>query len=321
MAGSNNTAIKVILVMGVLAFVGLFAVSLGLRRSVKPDERERVRAMLSASPVNGDSAMAHVVALTSHGSRGAGRSGLVAARDYLATQARAAGLRVSEVAGAGTARHVVAALPGPKSGSVLVAARYDAWGGGGADYVGANDGAASAGLVLALAQAFGEGYFGRTLTFAWLDGTGGESEGTTRALGEVLEHAGRDAAGPVGVAFFVDGVGDCYLRLAGDPAAPAWLSSMVREVAITQGTAEHVGPAVGEAPATAQAFASRGIPGIVLADRLMGGSMLEHSRLWHSNEDTLARVCVGSLKAVGDLLYHAVAASDARLDTLGSVGS
>ena len=321
MAGSSNTAIKVIVVTGVLVFVLMFAASLGLKKSLKPDERERARALPSASPFDASRAMEHLTTLLANGPRVAGSLGLSQARGHIAAQARGARLRVREVPGIAGAVHVVGETRGRKEGCILVLTHYDAWASPDPAYLGASDGAATSAGLLALAEAYGDDFFGRSLVFAWLDGAAESPEQAAKALEQLLDALSKDPKQPrIAAAIYVDGMGDCYLRIAGDPGAPEWMADLVREVATTQGRAEHFGAPMGEASSVSKVFAARGIPALVLADRVLGGSVLEHTRLWHTSLDTVAQVCPESLKAFGDVLYHALAAIDGRLDGLGSVG-
>lgn len=321
MAGSSNTAIKVIVVTGLMVFVLMFAASQGLKKTLKPDERERARALASVSPFQAERVLAQLTRITSGGPRSAGTPGLRAAREIIASQAVGARLRTRTIPGLDGAENVVGELPGRKEGCLLLVAHYDAWTSPDAGYVGANDGAASAAVLLALAASFDGSYFGRSLEFAWLGGAAGSPDQAATAVGHLIDTLAKDPKQPrIAAAIFVDGVGDCYLRVAGDPGAPDWMSAILLDVATTQGRAEHFGAALGEASAVSRGFSARGIPGLVLADRVYGGSMLEHAKLWHTPLDTVDRACPESLKAFGDVLYHALAAIDGSLDRMGSVG-
>src|SRR5690606_7239280 len=66
-------------------------------------------------------------------------------------------------------------------------------------------------------------------------------------------------------------------------------------------------------------FREVGIPAIELIDFSYGGSQLDHSKNWHTAADTLDKVCPGSLRAVGDVIYHALLVIDGQLDTTGTV--
>jgi len=53
-----------------------------------------------------------------------------------------------------------------------------------------------------------------------------------------------------------------------------------------------------------------------LVDYPFGGTVAQHPELWHTEKDTVERVCPGSLQAVADVLYYALVPLEAQLDVL-----
>ena len=75
---------------------------------------------------------------------------------------------------------------------------------------------------------------------------------------------------------------------------------------------------------TAAAFPSRegqGLPVLRVADLSYGGAPASDRRLRHTAEDTLDKVRPESLKAVGDVLYHALDAVEAEWKRLRPPGA
>lgn len=314
MRRSNSTALKAIVAMGVVAFLFLFAASFGLKSALRPDEAERVRLKRSASPFDADAAKALADALAAAGSRVPGQPGEAAARALLLSQP----LRTREIA-VGELRHVIAEVPGRKSGTILLLAHFTAFSGAPEGYVGANDGAAASACLAALARSIGRDNFGRNLLFAWLGGKADTPEEIAQFATGLLDAL---RAGPnppdIDAALYVDAVGDCYLHLADDGGAPAWMRETLAEAANTLGLRAHFGALARAQSAVSAGFSTRGVPSLALIDDTYGGSLVEHGKQWHTLLDTPDRVCHDSLKAVGDVLYHALPALDARLDALGS---
>lgn len=314
MRTTNSTALKAIVAMGVVAFLFLFAASFGLKSALRPNEAERVRLKRSASPFDADAAKSLADALAAAGARAPGQPGQEAARALLLSQP----LRTREIT-VGDERHVVAEVPGRKPGTILLFAHYTAFAGPQPDYAGANDGAAASACLATLARSLTRDNFGRGLLFAWLGGNADTPEQIAQSAATLLA-ALRAVPNPpsIDAALYLDAVGDCYLHLADDAGAPAWMRETLAEAANTLSLRAHFGAlARAQSPVSANLNA-RGIPSLALIDDIYGGSLVEHGKLWHTALDTPDRVCSDSLKAVGDVLYHALPAIDARLDGLGS---
>lgn len=314
MRTTNSTALKAIVAMGVVAFLFLFAASFGLKSALRPNEAERVRLKRSASPFDADAAKALADALAAAGSRAPGKPGHEAARALLLSQP----LRTRELT-VGEERHVLAEVPGRKPGTILIVAHYSAFSSPQPDYVGANDGAAASACLVALARGLGRDNFGRNLLFAWLGGNSDTPEQIAQSATGLVDAL---RAGPnppsIDAALYLDAVGDCYLHLADDAGAPGWMRETLAEAANSLGLRAHFGALSRTQSAVSIRLNERGTPSLALIDDISGGSLVEHGKLWHTALDTPDRVCRESLKAVGDVLYHALPAIDARLDGLGS---
>lgn len=315
MSAPRNTAMKAIVILGLLAFLFLFAASFGLKNALRPDENERVTPRKSNLPFQAARAMDDLTALLRNGSRAAGNPGHAAARDYILAQAAGMGLRVREVEG-----EIVGTLRGKKDGCILFVTHFDAFPLLGDDYAGANDGAAASAWLLEFARSLPRDAFSRDIAFVWRgksNFSGPLDADAPTAL--VLELQNGPEKMKIQAVIYVDAIGDCYLRVARHATAPAWMTGTIEDAAATLGLAKHFGAlAMGGAEFSA-AFTTLGIPAVIVADPIYGGSLVEHGKLWLQPGDTVGHVCGESLKAVGDVLYHALPAIDGRLDAMGIV--
>ena len=109
-----------------------------------------------------------------------GSEGAEAARSYITTRLAASGITVETVsttaqsAGFGplALTHLVATLPGTSSDRIVLIAPYDSGLYDGFAFVGANDGASGAAVLLELARAFKEHPVPYTVELVWLEGEG-----------------------------------------------------------------------------------------------------------------------------------------------------
>ncbi len=312
------TAVKFIAVFGIGVFVLLWAVSLMLRQAVQPAASQLVRVAESRSPFDPARAWAdleHVVAL---GPRPAGSEAAAAARDYLRAELLAAGLPVREQAfqadgPSGPLRlvNLFAECRGGEEGIIVLAGSYDTRHVDGARVVGANGGGAATAWLLEMARALGPERPGCSVWLAWLDGgelpAGADPAGAPaggRAFAAHLRELG--VFDRVAAVITVDMIGDAYLGVWRDPGAPRWLGNAVWRSALRLGYGGHFLHQERPAGRSVLAFRDAGLPSRAVVDPSYGGSLMSDRRLRGTADDTLEQVRAESLKAVGDVLYHAL---------------
>ena len=110
----------------------------------------------------------------------------------------------------------------------------------------------------------------------------------------------------------VDMIGDCYLNIFKDGAAPSWLVDLIWKTADDLGYGRHFTSFSHIIEDDHAPFQRAGVPAIDLIDFRYGGSMVDHRRNWHTSNDRLELVCAKSLQAVGDVVYHAILAIEDR---------
>lgn len=316
-------SLRIIIVGGIAIFVIMALIPLAMKQGLKPDPRQRVQVVADLSPFDGEAAYRHVEALVGFGPRPAGSEAAGEARRYIQRCIRELGFRVEVVAGAAgggsgqpALQSLVCHVPGKGSRVVLLGTHYDTYGGSDPPSVGAHDGASGVAVLLELGRAAGRHWDGPTLLLCFWDGgeeDGGGNAGMRGSTAHLTQWAKEGRLNEVDAAFVVDAVGDCYLGIQDDPIAPEWLREAVESSVNTLGYGRHF-LATGDAlMGDHLSLRHHGIPTMLLTDSRFGGSVVQHRQNWHTAEDTLDKVCPGSLQAIGDVIYHALLKMDALL--------
>jgi Zn-dependent M28 family amino/carboxypeptidase len=255
---------------------------------------------------DGTRAYQHVADLVAIGSRTAGTSGNVRAREYILEKLRSFGCTAEEQAfnasttiGSVAMKNIVVKIPAANDGVLLFATHYDTK--RLPDFVGADDGGSSTGVMLELARhlcsrqnaltvwiAFfdGEEAFGE---WSEIDGTYGSREMSARlALSGELRR--------IRAMLLADLVGSRDLRFKRESNSTEWLTDLVwstaarlgyRNVFVSDNTPvedDHI------------PFLNRGVPAVDIIN-------LEID-YWHTPADTLDKVSARSLAIVGHVLME-----------------
>ena len=305
MAADPGRAARAILILGAIAFAFLWLSSFGLKRSMKPDETERVTKSRAASDFNGARAFQRVSKWTDLGPRPFGSPAQQSAIEDLIKTLRAAGLSVTQSAPENSNPLVAARCQGTLPGEIVLACAFDT----APQSPGALSSASGAALIAELASLTGGQRRGHTIVFLFLLDSSPIDSGeqkASRAWEAILEPLTPK------LLVLVEGVGDCYLQLGRDPEAPIWLRGLIEDTAERHGYSRHF-PGDGPALRAMPGIGDSGIPTLRLIDPIYGGSIARHAALKGKPEDNIEAVCPDSLQAVGDVLYHALMASDSIL--------
>ncbi len=301
-------AIRAIVVMGAVVAVLLLLVALGLNLTLSPDEGERVGEVEARTAFDGARAYAHAEELVALGPRPPGSEGAAAARAYITDALKAMRLFATPLPHAATTHlSLYAEAAGQRPGLIIVAAPYTT--APDVDTEGANFSAAPSGWLLELARVVGRRPPGMSVGFTWLGDMALDAQGGAEALAGWLNETGRAARVHSVVQTHL--IGDCYLSIAADIAAPPAQRQALWDTVQRQGYREHFGRMPQRVSETPLALRAAGLPVVTLWDLRYGGSVAQHAQLLHSPEDTLEKVCAGSLQAVGDVLYASLAALEA----------
>jgi hypothetical protein len=296
----------------------LLALGCGDRAAAPPPA-----APAPAAGFEGARAFADLEALVKIGPRPAGSEGARKARELIRERLRQAGWPVEEHAfSAGPPRgatvpmvNLIASKPGASSDRVILITHYDTKSIPGVAFVGANDGASGAAVLLELARVLGARELPLTTELVFADGeeafgkniTGVDGLYGSTALAERMKQDGSLAS--VRSVILVDMVGDKDLNLIFDIGSSPTLRSIFEREAEKLGVGELIdenammGIVDDHTP-----FQSRGVEQVLALIDFQFGARVSPGPLWHTAGDDLGSVSSASLNSVGGVLVEAVRA-------------
>lgn len=271
---------------------------------------------------DGERALAHAAAMVQMGPRPLGSTALEQCRRYIEERLRELGLepRRDELVAATPIgevpmANILADVPATGDGRVLLlTGHYDTKRFDGVDFVGANDGASSAAVVLELARVLVAHppavpvrlvfFDGEEAVVSWSDT---DSTYGSRHMVARLRAEGRLAE--IGALLLFDMIGDADLQIPRELNSTPWLFEAIRAAALELGH----GAAFPERGHWIEddhlPFLEAGIDALDLIDFEFGPS----NRYWHSPFDTLDKLSAGSFQIVGDTVLAALPAIAGRL--------
>lgn len=327
---AGNSGIRVIVFMGMGTMLFLLLMSFGLRQSLKPRENTRVVPGEARSPFNAERAWKDLEHLVAMGPRPSGSEAMVSQQQFVLRELRSAGLETrrqifESVTPRGTLEmvNIWGIVAGTRPGIIILSNHYDTKFFPEFSFSGANDGGSTTAWMLEMARTLGPKRDGRTIWLVFFDGEEAQRAWSpedslygSRHMVDRLTASGEMAS--IDALINVDMIGDCYLGIMQDEGAPDWLTEIVWNTAARHDYDTHFSDFPTDIADDHMPFRDAGIPALELIDFSYGGSQIEHRKNWHTAEDTLEKVCAGSLRAVGDVIYHAIVAIDGELDTIGN---
>lgn len=210
--------------------------------------------------------------------------------------------------------NLIARFPGTRAGVIVIGGHYDTLSHR-PDFVGANDGGSSTGILLALAEHFRKHPpRGPSVWIAWLDGeeairqwVGNDHTYGSRALAEQWKRNG--TASSVLAMLNLDMIGDRRLDVTRDTDATPWLMDLACSEAQRIGAGAdfcRYSMAVGDDDTE---FRAVGIPAADIIDFDYG----PFNEYWHTPRDTLDKLSPRSFRIVGSVTLatvHAIAERD-----------
>lgn len=271
-----------------------------------------------------DRAWADLQALEAIGPRVAGLPATGRAFAYLAERAEAAGLRWSALATTTASRvehrHGVITLPGASSDLILLVAPFDSSRIPGIDFVGVNDGASGAALLLELARVFSQRALPYTIQLLFLEGEGQRGE-----AGDALRFSGsRAVAATMADAEELDRVRllvafnqvcDADLRIARDLDSHRMHREEFFRAARRVGRVDafRIDQPFETVAASHSQFRARGVrPVVAIVDTVFGGDQAPGFYAGTSDDNT-AHCAASSLETVGLVSLDAISAIGQRL--------
>jgi glutaminyl-peptide cyclotransferase len=262
---------------------------------------------------NGGRAFADLKHLVSYGPRPAGSAPLAEARRWMIAQLRLTGAQVEEDSftastplGAIPMTNVIAKFPGSQSKIVMVAGHYDTKRFDNFRFVGANDGASSAALLLELARALQGRKHALTYWLVFFDGEEAVREWTetdsvygSRHLVQKLASGGE--LGRIHAMILVDMIGDSHLEVHREAGSTPWLTDAVFAAAHSLGYAKYFLDSPASVGDDHVPFVNAGVAAVDLID------FNPDDGYWHTAKDTVEHCSPLSLTIVGRVVLATLA--------------
>lgn len=314
LSNRGNMGLRIIVFMGAATFLFLMLMAFGLKKSLQPQAGARVPEGAATSPFQEDRAWADAEALRALGSDGKLQ------QDFVSKALRKAGLKTRRIT-LGTPGPVadppksafVGVVEGNRPGALLLCTVLSELPGG------ENAAAADAAWLLEMARLLGSQRDGRSIWTVFFESSGvaGRSVPATTSdagvqLVDALRRSGELAE--INAVVAIQGIGDCTLAVQKEAGAPAELTEILWNTAAREGYEKFFGKLPGKLQGPHLAFREAGIPAVGLFDTRPGPN---GRREGSENAAGPANSCRESLRAVGDVIYHALAPMEGRLDETG----
>lgn len=217
--------------------------------------------------------------------------------------------------GAVPMRNFIARFPGKKDGVIVLATHYETnyWLRN-INFVGANDGAATTGLLLAIAdQLRGKTLDGYSVWLVFFDGEEAiqswSDSDSTYGSRHLAAKWGRDGTlGKIKAFALADMIGDKDLDIQRDSSSTDWLVEVVRQAAKKYGYEKYFFKQTETIQDDHLAFVRRGVPSIDVIDINYGPNNSYH----HTEKDTMDKVSAKSLTISGDVFLETIRQVSAR---------
>ena len=272
----------------------------------------------AAAAFDGERALAHAAAMVALGPRPLGSEALERNRSYIEQQLETIGLTSERQAftaatpiGPVEMANIVAKidpLPGGEGApAVVLAGHYDTKLFEGVRFVGANDGASSAAILLELGRVLVEHPATVPVWLVFFDGEEAvvlwSDTDSTYGSRHMVERMRRDGSlDQIGALVLFDMIGDADLQIPREIGSTPWLGDLIWEAARTAGHAARF-------PDQWHAISDDHLPFIdagVAATDLIDFSYGPGNRYWHSPFDTIERLSADSFQAVGETVLTAL---------------
>lgn len=217
-------------------------------------------------------------------------------------------------------RNFIAKFPGKKDGVIVLATHYETnyWLKD-IHFVGANDGGATTGLLLALADQFraetagGKKLDGYSVWLVFFDGEEAirswSRSDSTYGSRHLAAKWGRDGTlGKIKAFILTDMIGDRDLDIQRETQSTAWLVDLVAQAAKKKGDSHYFFQSEEAVEDDHLPFVERGVPSIDLIDLDYGPNNSYH----HTAQDTMDKISARSLGISGDVILETIRLIDLR---------
>jgi Zn-dependent M28 family amino/carboxypeptidase len=291
------------------------------------------------SAFDADRAFANVKKQVEFGPRPAGSPALRKTREWLISELKSYGLKVTTQAFVAKTpskkfptipmENIIAELPGKTDDVIIVSSHYDTKYFEKESFVGANDGGSSTGALLEIARVLAamkpeERNIPQTLQFVFFDGEeavvewqDGDNTYGSRHMVEELKASGKDKK--VKAMILLDMIGDKDLEVPKEAQSMPWLAEIITETGRSLGYEKEFPMSSHYISDDHIPFLQAGIPAVDLIDFTFGtdpagtGPGGEDNAYWHTSGDTLDKLSPRSLKVIGDTILAALPKIAARV--------
>jgi glutaminyl-peptide cyclotransferase len=273
----------------------------------------------TAPKVDSRRAMQYVREVVNIGPRSLGSPGHKKVQDYIKSKLQGDQVEddvftANTPAGPFEGRNIIAKYPGRKDGIIVIASHYDT-NHGIKNYVGANDGGSTTGLLLELANHIRqEGHRdGYTVWLVWFDAEEAVKEWSetdslygSRHLSDKLQKDG--TLKKIKAFILLDMIGDADLSVEEDMNSTLWLRQVIYQAASRYGNQSYFFQRQGGIVDDHIPFVQKGVPAVDLIDLEYGYANV----YWHTPQDTLDKLSPHSLQIVGDTVLESIRLLDQR---------
>ncbi len=217
--------------------------------------------------------------------------------------------------GAVTMHNFIARFPGKKDGVIVLATHYETnYPLRNVNFVGANDGAATTGLLMAIAdQLRGKTLDGYSVWLVFFDGeeaiqSWSSSDSTYGSRHLAAKWGGNGTLSRIKAFILTDMIGDKDLNIQRESRSTGWLVDLVRQAASKFGYDHYFFQSEEPIDDDHLAFVQRGVPSIDVIDLDYGPNNSYH----HTVQDTLDKISAHSLAIDGDVIMETIRLIDRR---------
>ncbi|MGH9668372.1 MAG: M28 family peptidase, partial [Bryobacteraceae bacterium] len=268
----------------------------------------------SASDFSGASALAFAGRAVAFGPRPSGSEANRKLQAYIHAQLRPLGcqivddsFRASTPTGPVAMKNIVARFPGVAPGIIVVTGHYDTKILPGRNFVGANDGGSSTGLLIELARIAAHMSHEREIDVVFFDGEEAVAEwtGTDSVYGSrhlAARWAADGTLARIRAFINVDMIGDKDLDILSEENSSAPLRRLIWQAASDIGYGKYFLNTGGPVDDDHVPFLQRGVNAVDLIDFDYG----PNEAYWHTGKDTMDKISAHSLQVVGDVLVETI---------------
>jgi Zn-dependent M28 family amino/carboxypeptidase len=280
--------------------------------AAEPAPRAAPPANQTVSHVDGQRALQYTREVVAFGPRYIGSPGHAKTQAYLRNELKDDNLQedsftASTPAGRLRMTNFIAKFPGSKDGIIVVAGHYDTLYGR-KDFVGANDGGSSTGLLLELArQLRGKKLEGYSVWLVWFDGEEALKQWSSRDSVYGSRHLAAKWAKDgtlkkIQAFLLLDMIGDADLNIERESNSTPWLEDVVYKAASDLGYQSHFFARTNDLEDDHLPFARAGVPVADLIDYDYG----PNNSYWHTPQDTLDKLSPQSLEIAGSVVLRTI---------------